>query len=109
MIKQNQRYLNGLHVVLDIIVTIASFVLAYYARFELPLFAPKHREGTIGVYYYTLRDYIFPITKSPLLYIVIGYVILYYIFHLYAPKRFLSRKYEFSIICSSSMTIQDGL
>ena len=104
MIKQNQRYLNGLHVVLDIIVTIVSFVLAYYARFELPYFAPKHREGTIGVFYFTLKDYIFPITKSPLLYIVIGYVILYYLFHLYAPKRFLSRKYElFNIIKANAV------
>ncbi|MCR4717153.1 MAG: undecaprenyl-phosphate glucose phosphotransferase [Lachnospiraceae bacterium] len=99
MIKENQRYLNGLHVVLDIVVTIVSFVLAYYVRFEFEWFAPVRRPGTIGVYYYTLKDYIFPIYKAPLVYIVIGYVILYYIFHLYAPKRFLSRKYElFNII-----------
>ena len=58
MIKENQRYLNGLHVVIDIVVTIVSFAIAYYIRFDFSWFAPKHRPGTIGVYYYTLKDYI---------------------------------------------------
>lgn len=103
MIKENQKYFNGLHVILDIVITIISFISAYYIRFEFPLFAPKAKPGTIGIFYYTLQDYLYPITRSALFYIVIGYTILYYCFHLYAPKRFLSRKYElFNIIKANS-------
>ena len=104
MIKENQKYFNGLHLVLDAIITVVSFVIAYYIRFEFPLFAPKQLPGTLGIFYYTLRDYLFPVYKSPLLYITIGYIVLYYIFHLYAPKRFLSRKYELLNIIKANVT-----
>lgn len=94
MIKENQKYFNGLHLILDAITTVVSFCLAYYIRFDIPLFAPKQKPGTIGIFYYTLKDYLFPLYKSPVLYIMLGFIVLYYFFHLYAPKRFLSRKFE---------------
>lgn len=104
MIKENQKYFNGLHLVLDAIITVVSFILAYYIRFDFPLFAPKQVPGTLGIFYYTLRDYLFPIHQSPVLYITLGYIILYYIFHLYAPKRFLSRKFELINIIKANVT-----
>ena len=104
MIKENQKYFNGLHLILDSIITVVSFLLAYYLRFEFPLFAPKQLPGTIGIFYYTLRDYLWPVYKSPLLYMTFGYIILYYAFQLYAPKRFLSRKYELINIIKANVS-----
>ena len=94
MIKENQKYFNALHLVLDALVSVISFCSAYYIRFNIPLFAPQRKPGTLGVLYLTLQDYLFPIYRSPVLFIVLGYIVLYYLFHLYAPKRFLSRKFE---------------
>lgn len=106
MIKENQKYLNGLHLILDAVITLVSFCLAYYIRFDFPLFAPKPKAGTIGIYYITLRAYVwkYPYYNCPVPYIIIGMICLYYIFHLYAPKRFLSRKYELFNIIKANVT-----
>ena len=40
MIKENQRILNAILVVIDIIVILISLVLAYYVRFKTTLFGP---------------------------------------------------------------------
>ena len=40
MIKENQRILNGILVVIDIIVILISLVLAYYVRFKTTIFGP---------------------------------------------------------------------
>lgn len=37
MIKENQKYLNWLHVAIDAIVIYCSFCLSYYIRFKNPL------------------------------------------------------------------------
>lgn len=38
MIKENQKYLNRFHVVLDALVIYCSFCLSYYIRYICPLF-----------------------------------------------------------------------
>ena len=103
MIKQNQKYFNGLHVVLDAFISVVSFCSAYYIRFNIPMFAPQRKPGPIGVFYLTLKDYLFPVYKSPVLFIMLGMIVLYYLFHLYAPKRFLSRKFEFVNIVKANV------
>ena len=40
MIKENQRILNAILVVIDIIVILLSLVLAYYVRFKTTIFGP---------------------------------------------------------------------
>ena len=40
MIKENQRILNSLLVVIDVLVILFSLILAYYVRFKTTLFGP---------------------------------------------------------------------
>ena len=40
MIRENQRILNSLLVVIDVLVILFSLVLAYYVRFKTTLFGP---------------------------------------------------------------------
>lgn len=75
MIKDNQRYFNRLHVVVDALVTAGSYLLAWWLMFG-SCFADK----TIGV-----LD--MGIYFSALYFVVPGYLILYYWFKLYTPKR----------------------
>lgn len=82
MIKENQKLLNRLQVVLDAIVIIASYALAWFLRFRSGLYP-------LDAWYLTLEEYM-----KLLLFIVPGYLILYYGFHLYVPKRVLGRRLE---------------
>ncbi|HJA43535.1 MAG TPA: undecaprenyl-phosphate glucose phosphotransferase [Candidatus Dorea stercoravium] len=82
MIKDNQRFWNGLHVVLDACVIAMSYVLAWYIRFKFGVFAPSP-------WYLSLQEYC-----RVLIFVIPGYLILYYIFQLYTPKRVQGRRLE---------------
>lgn len=82
MIKENQKYFNALHVILDAFIVFLSFRFAYFVRFTI--FAPPKN------HYFALFNYYY----IPLLIIIPLYLFLYLVFHLYAPKRFLSRRFE---------------
>ena len=76
MIKENQRILNGILVVIDILVILFSLVLAYYVRFKTTLFGPLG--GSLPFMHY----FIFTV-----LCIIPTYLLLYYFFGLYKPFR----------------------
>lgn len=82
MIRENQHFLNRLHVVLDAIVLIISYILAWYLRFKSGIFE-------IDPWFLSLRAYM-----MALIFIVPGYLLLYYLFHLYVPKRMRGRRLE---------------
>lgn len=82
MIKNNQHILNRIHVFLDAAVIVASYVLAWALRFKAGIFP-------IDAWYLSLRVYM-----SALIFIIPGYLILYYIFQLYTPKRVQGRRLE---------------
>ena len=82
MIKENQKLLNRLQVVLDGLVIIVSYVLAWYIRFETGIFDQDPWALSLGYYMLLLIG------------IVPGFLLLYYVFHLYAPKRVLGRRLE---------------
>lgn len=75
MIKDNQKYLNRLHVVVDALVTAVSYVLAWWL-----MFGSRFADKGIGVLdmgtYFTALYFVVP-----------GYLILYYWCRLYTPKR----------------------
>lgn len=75
MIKDNQKYLNRLHVVVDALVIAGSYLLAWWLMFRSS-FADKD----IGV----LDTSIY---FGALYFLVPGYLVLYYWFKLYTPKR----------------------
>lgn len=82
MIKNNQRFWNGLHVVIDACIVAMSYVLAWYIRFKSGLFE-------LDGWFLSLQEY----TKV-LIFVVPGYLVLYYIFQLYTPKRVQGRRLE---------------
>lgn len=79
MIKDNQKVFNRLLVVLDAALTAASFVLSYYIKFYLIEKSPG--PGVLPV-----EDYCFL-----LLFIIPGYLFLYYRCKVYTPKRTTQR------------------
>lgn len=90
MIKDNQKYFNRMHVVLDGIIILVSYLLAYYIRLESGLF-PQKEEGM------RMREYMLMISI-----IVPYYLVLYAIFHLYTPKRVQGRRLELSDIVKAN-------
>lgn len=73
MIKDNQKLLNKIHLLMDALVIITSYVLAWVIRFEIG-------EASGGV---LPKESYF----ATLLVIVPGYLFLYSAFQLYTPKR----------------------
>ena len=96
MIKGNQKLLNLFRILIDAAIIIFSFVLAYYLRFEdVHSFLIRYEfiEEPLGVYG-SLKDYL-----QILFMLIPCYLVSYYFFHLYDPKRVKSRKSEiFSIL-----------
>lgn len=84
MIKDNQKYFNRLHVLADAIVVAVSYLLAWYLKFCTILADTEPGAGALD-----MRTYF-----SFLYFLVPEYIILYYFFHMYAPKRSTRRKFE---------------
>lgn len=94
MIKENQKLLNRLQVVLDGLVIIISYVLSWYIRFKTGIFAQDPWALSLEAYMQLLFG------------IVPGFLILYYAFHLYAPKRVMGRRLEaWRIIQANSLGV----
>ena len=77
MIKDNQQYFNRLHVIVDAFVIAGSYILAWYLKIGSNL---KDTGPEVGVL--DMKIYF-----SALYFVVPGYLILYYWFKLYSPKR----------------------
>ena len=90
MIRDNQKYFNRMHVVLDALVIIASYVAAWLLRFRTTLFGMPVR--TLPVDFYMMA----------LALIVPGYLLLYYGFNLYTPKRVQGRRLELANILKAN-------
>ena len=80
MIKENQKHFNRLHVVLDAFVIVIAYFLAWMIKF---LFL----DGSVGALP-------FRIYAAAILPIVPVYLLLYYLFSLYTPKRVQGRRLE---------------
>lgn len=81
MIKDNQKYFNRLHVLLDAIVVAGSYMLAWFLKFESGLMSSE--EGL------SMQTYF-----SALIFIVPGYIALYSLCNLYSSKRISGRVHE---------------
>ncbi|RGQ57525.1 undecaprenyl-phosphate glucose phosphotransferase [Enterocloster bolteae] len=91
MIKDNQKRLNRMHVLLDILVTVVAYALAWFIVISgkvLPL-----DEGVLKPQVYFMA----------LIFIVPIYLILYASFHLYVPKRIQVRRSELANICKANV------
>lgn len=91
MIKDNQKRLNRIHVLLDILVTVVAYTLAWFIVISgkvLPL-----DEGVLKPQVYFMA----------LIFIVPIYLILYASFHLHVPKRIQGRRSELANICKANV------
>lgn len=77
MINDNQKYFDRMHVLIDALVLALSYVLSWYCYVRLGVMN-NHPERILPPATYMMA----------LLYIVPGYLLLYYAFNLYASKRF---------------------
>ncbi len=90
MIRDNQKIFNRLLVVMDAVLTGASFILAYYIKFHI--FEEGPGVGVLPVRdYYMLLGFIVPL-----------YVVLYYQCNVYTPKRTVRRRHEISGILQAN-------
>ena len=83
MIKDNQKSLNRIHVVLDAAVTAISYLLAWYIVIGSGWAERLGKRGLGPEYYF-----------AALIVIVPGYLLLYSVFNLYTPKRVQGRRLE---------------
>lgn len=92
MIKNNQKKLNGLHVVLDGMMIVLSYTLAWLCLY-------------LGNLWFNPGTGILPpqVYFGVLVLIVPLYLVLYTFFQLYTPKRVQRRKYEFANICKANV------
>ena len=91
MIKENQSFFNKMHVLLDALIIISSYMLAWFLRFRSGIF-------TIDGYFLSLGEYM------QLLFILVpGYLIIYLGFHLYTPKRVQGRRLEAARIFQANL------
>ncbi len=91
MIKDNQKHFNRLHVVIDGVMLIVSYMIAWVFRYVGP-FAIDAVHSVDFAWYMRLLVLIIPM-----------YLILYYVFSLYTPKRVLGRRLELSNIIKANI------
>lgn len=82
MIKENQRLLNRIQVMLDGLVMLFCYAVAWFIRFKTGIFPQD-------LWVLSLRGYM-----KLLVYILPGFLLLYYMYKLYEPKRVLGRRLE---------------
>lgn len=88
MIKDNQKLFNRFHILLDAFIIMISYYVSYWLRFESPLI-------------YKI-DWLFPYGYRPpfqfyaqyLIFTVPGYLLIYYVSHVYGSKRSKGVRYE---------------
>ena len=93
MIKDNQKRLNRVHVILDVLITILAYVLAWFVVISGKILP---RQAGVGV----LKPQVYFLA---LIFIVPVYLILYGAFHLYVPKRIQGRRSELANICKANI------
>ena len=91
MIKDNQKSLNHVQVLLDAVVTAAAYVLAWFIIVSGKVVPLRGATLEPGPYFVAL------------IFIVPVYLILNGCFHLYVPKRIQGRRVEFANICKANV------
>lgn len=90
MIKNNQHLLNQFHVVLDALIIAGAWALAWYLMIGSRIFPAGYGVLPPRIYF------------SALIPIIPVYLILYWAFGLYQPKRTRTKRTEFFNICKAN-------
>ena len=91
MIKDNQTILNRMHVVMDMLITAIAYALAYVLKIYI------FNAEAAGVGVLPPKDYF-----SVLLFLIPGYMLLYYSCNVYGPKRTGKRRNEIASIIKAN-------
>lgn len=91
MIKDNQKRLNRLHVLIDAMVIVAAYILSWYIIIGSGWFRAANEVLGPEIY------------LGVLVIIVPAYLLLYTIFHLFTPKRVQGRRQEFANIFKANL------
>ncbi|MDD3368556.1 MAG: undecaprenyl-phosphate glucose phosphotransferase [Lachnospiraceae bacterium] len=91
MIKDNQKYLNRLHVIVDAVTIACMYMLAWFIKFVI-------MEQPENVGSLPLQTYF-----TAMIAIVPGYLVLYNECNLYTPKRGTQTRYEFFNIVKANL------
>ena len=91
MIKDNQKYFNRLHLLLDVLIIEVSYLLSWLLKFKTNLFDHNGDRLSFGTY------------MTALWVIVPGYILLYLAFHMYTSKRIQGRRLEIGNIIKSNL------
>ena len=91
MIKNNQQFLNHFHVVLDALIVAGAYALAWYLLIASRIFPAGHGVLPPQVYFRALIP------------VVPGYLFMYWLFHLYEPKRTRTKRKEFLNIVEANV------
>jgi len=91
MIRSNQKVFNRMHVAMDAVIILLSYVLAYFIKFYIL------NADTIGVGVLPPRDYF-----VVLFFLVPGYLFLYFFCDVYGPKRTAKQKNELFCIVKAN-------
>lgn len=92
MIKDNQKKFNGFHVVLDGLVIIVSYVLAWLFLLLGNWRYSPYKQVLAPQYYFAALLFLLPV-----------YLLLYGIFRLYVPKRIQEAREEFANILKANL------
>lgn len=84
MIKDNQKVFNRLHLLVDALIVAISYLLAWYIKFATIFANTEPGAGALSKETYF----------NFLYFLVPGYILIYYYFNMYKPKRATRRKYE---------------
>lgn len=84
MIKDNQKVFNRLHLLVDALIVAIAYLLAWYIKFATIFANTEPGAGALSKETYF----------SFLYFLVPGYILIYYYFNMYKPKRATRRKYE---------------
>ncbi|MGN0374527.1 MAG: undecaprenyl-phosphate glucose phosphotransferase [Butyrivibrio sp.] len=91
MIRNNQKHLNKLHIVMDALIIALAYASAWGIKFGFD--SLNNTPGGVGVS---------PMYLYALLCVVPAYLILYAVFKLYTPKRMHGQKYEMTNILKAN-------
>lgn len=91
MIKDNQKQLNHFHIVLDALIIACAYAFAWAVMIGAQIFPAGYGVLPPRVYF------------SALIPIIPAYLILYWIFNLYQPKRTISRRVELGHIFQANV------
>lgn len=91
MIKDNQQRFNRFHVVIDALVIVAAYLLAWFVVIGSGWFHPAREVLPARIY------------LGALFAIVPMYLVLYTFFHLFTPKRVQGQLLEFANICKANV------